>query len=201
MEALQVRVDTLSKSLSDLRSVEGVIPGEGADKIVYKMSDGNRFVAAKIFRDRDAIEEEEIDKPVRAREELDAYRRFRKTSLGLYVPEPYYLLTGDDKSIIGLAIEWRDGIDLSYRTPERPFSQEEFDHLASALRRLTAHDLIPNQDMYMEGNIVIDDNPSSPDRKIWLAECAIPGSEKDVIEHPRRLEHTLAYLAREYIRR
>jgi hypothetical protein len=199
MEALQVHIDPVVKPFSELRPIEGMPHGEGADKVVYKVSDGQRLIAAKIFRDRDAVEGEEINKPERAQEEIEAYRKFRKTSLGVYIPEPYYLIQDDDRSIIGLAVEWRDGIDLSYRAPEKPLLQAEFDQFATALQSLTADDPIPDQDMYMEANVVVDDSPSSPDRKIWLAECALATDKDDIMQHPRRLGQTLRYLEKNYV--
>lgn len=82
------------------------------EKLVYKMGASGLTVAAKIFH---PIREWElpvrptrVDRDAAAKAEFTAHTTLQATPLGLYVPEPHFLLKNRSKKVIGLATEWID---------------------------------------------------------------------------------------------
>lgn len=169
-------------------------PSEGFDKKVYKIVDGDKEYAAKFYLDygydKRSIEQRAID-------ELAAYRAFRSSSIGIYIPEPHDFLRTPDGNIQGIAIEWRNGIPLSQALLDDFLTPEEMDKLQINFTKLLREGLIPNRDMYTEGNIMIDRTATNGNR-IWIAECELLISAELQANYMHHLRPEMMYLRKHY---
>jgi hypothetical protein len=152
-------------SFDSFKIVESFPQQKGAEKEVHKITDGTHVLAAKIFRDtRD--NGDLINKEREAKEEYEAYLRFRNSALRPYIPEPHFLLTDKANHVIGLAVEWRNGPEIA--SAEKKLTYQEWKGLETAALKLENEGPIPVLDMLDEQNIHRD-----PNLGIWLAECKI----------------------------
>lgn len=153
----------------------------GMDKVVRKMDDGERVIAAKLYRDRQWIRTDSqgrntygilIDKPTESAREFVAYTQLRRTPLGIYIPEPYYLLTDDRSETVGLGVEWIEGKTLNRWAQEdstQLLIQDELDDLNRRISLVNQQRIYLDPDMFNGSNIII--KPDAPQR-IFFAECA-----------------------------
>ncbi len=154
---------------------------EGERKKVFKASDGQRTLAAKVFK----TQRDDGTRVNRQREswnELNWYGTvFHRRELNLwpYTPQPFYLLTDDQDKPIGLAVEWIEGKSLSTHDNNRLLVQDEFHEFSSALAECIMAGFAPHPIMYSEDNILF--TPRRP-KPLAFSTCRIfkiPESRKD----------------------
>jgi hypothetical protein len=152
---------------------------QGRDKVVRKMTDGKLVIAAKIYRDFQIGRfkmpdlDEPINKPIEALREIQAYSILRQTPLGIYVPEPYFLLDDEHGTIIGLGVEWREGKRLDrYHETDRSqlLRPDELLELQERFDQTVQLGIYPKVDMLSAWNILVD--PEKPQR-LFFGECGI----------------------------
>ena len=142
------------------------------------MTDGRRTIAAKIYKDFEDVDDppgrpKPIDKAARSRKELGAYKQLRQTPLGIYLPEPYFLLHDDASQVVGLGIQWIEGEtldDLYFDDKSRLLQPEELDELHRRLEATRGEGLYINGDMLSSFNLI------RGEQGLFFAECEIDDS-------------------------
>lgn len=165
-------LENVIRSMPELRPVHGIPCRNGCEKDTFAMQDGQRSLAAKIYRPLDN-RGNPIDRTAKAKEELNAYRIFKQSCLGLYVPEPHCLLYDESGSIIGLAVEWIEGLDLDSLSNARPLTPSTFDRFEYDVMCCVANGLVPEGDMCSDWNILVCQERS---QQLYFAECRMETS-------------------------
>ena len=135
------------------------------------MTTNDKIVAAKIFKTRyggGVVTYEPVHtREYRVQREWNAYQRLRNSPLKDYIPAPHCLLYDDSHALVGMAVEWEDGIPLDL-TQER--QQKQFGKLRDAVIRTASagFDTLPSAEMRV--NIRFNPNRNSG---FWFSECVI----------------------------
>ncbi len=142
-------------------------PFESLDKYIFKMTDGENIVAAKIFKDaRDWV----VPVSYRVRQEIGVNKLLQRTPLGIYVPEYLYSLVGEDDELLGLAVRWENGISLDNIGDQHPFSQKEYDVFEEAVLSTIDMGVIPSIGAISEDNVMFGSKRAP---RLWLAGAEI----------------------------
>jgi hypothetical protein len=168
----------------------------GAEKTTWKVNLNGKWVAAKVFNEKD-IDGQKIDQNKRAREELHAYIELIKTPLKVYIPPPICLLWDQtSKGVVGLAVEWREATLLSDLFPKKILSLEDINGLEQLFFNFVGARSVPSTDMLNESNLMIERTREKP--KIWFAECGLVTSSEEIQAYSRHLDSMINALKKDY---
>lgn len=140
-------------------------PSSGGDKKeVYKASDGQRTLAAKVFRAQrdDGIR---VNRQRASWYELIWYgTAYHRTELKLwpFTPQPFYLLTNDSDKPIGLAVEWVEGKPLDAHNDYGLLLRSEFQEFADSLAETIMAGFVPHPNMYSQSNLLFVPKRNKP---------------------------------------
>lgn len=160
-----MRIEVLK--FSDLEMLEEKNYG-GAEKDVYKVTDGQRICAAKIYRTK-TDSNAHVNREKAATVELETANKLRQTQIKPYIPTPYFLISGQRNNITGLALEWHNGDELEYR-------------------------LFLDPDSYSQHNICFAPTDSP---RLWLAECKLT-HYKNPAEYERTVRKIISEIIEEF---
>jgi hypothetical protein len=173
----------------------------GCEKTVTKMSDGTNIVAAKIFRDRISYGGDEygevIDKTTAAKSEFQAYKTLRESPLGIYTPQPHYLLNDAEGNVIGLAVAWIEGenlLDMPWNAPDR-LNGEEIKTLSKRILEAKSRGILILDDVISAPNLIIR---KGTEPRIAFAECQFFTGSNALTDFNRTIPTTLNDLWRNY---
>lgn len=140
---------------------------DGTDKIVYKVTDGKQFFAAKIFRRVNTADcdEQPINRSRRATEELACYRAYKQSTLTPYVPLPVDLIREQGK-VTGLLVEWKEGDELNDYNGQLLLPPETIDTLEQNL-------LLLPKNLWLAPDCMDDYNICLGPKGLWFAELMI----------------------------
>lgn len=179
---------------SKFRFVLGEPPNTaGSDKIVYKVTDGRQFLAAKIYRLENTASLEPIDRSACATEELTTYQILRKTLLSPFVPHPYELIKENNEPV-GLLIEWKNAKEELREIYQRKFIPgQKIDTLEHALLSLTRNEWV-GPDCLDEYNICYGRTG------LWFAELERKDSYPSQEAYQSYVKDRMNYLRENYTR-
>lgn len=164
-----------------LKLVDSSPPVEGNDKFVYKMTDGNKIYAAKIFRETENQNGYEYINPRTSRvlNAIEDQLRFEPTALGIYIPKFHNQLVDEKGELVGMATEWEDGIpanDVNFHRHTVSITEKEFEELEAAIESTISAGFQPSADMFGGQNIHIGPNRVP---RLWLAEADANNLQSD----------------------
>lgn len=171
----------------------------GYEKTVYRCVIDAIPAAVKIFKthlEGKRVSAETINR--KAREEFEAHRRLRASALSEFIPEAYMLVEDENRDIIGLIVEWKDGQSLSDLYQTRPVNAEKVDKLEKALMSFAKSSQVPEEDIFQETNIMYDQEKDL----IWLAECRLvnPNSKNFPRTYVRAVKEDMLHLRKTYVK-
>lgn len=139
-------------------------------------------LAAKIYNTHELVKEdgvvkwgEEQDQERLAIGEFALYRSLVQTPLGAYIPEAHALIANEVGKIVGLAVAWIDGNELSkFWGSKRLLVKGELEGLKRAILATADLGIYPSFEMLREFNILFARNSQ---QRLWLAECVMENQE------------------------
>lgn len=158
-----------------LQRAPDFVTHDSREKVVYKLVDNAQlFVAAKVYKLDEEIDEEEKDlllipRDERIEAELQAHRILSNTPLQPYIPNYLYYLYDRRRKLIGLAFSWEDGQILGNST-DKVLSKYDVDVFSQAIQSTIQSGVTPNIEMYSRFNIGF--NPRRIPR-LWFAEYSL----------------------------
>lgn len=162
---------------------------EGCEKQVFQIVENGSPFALKIIKNV-RPGNMNVDIATEAQREFEAHLRLRQTPLKDMIPEPVRLYSSKGQ-VSGLIVEWKDGVPLE--NSQSLLTVAQMDNLQDKFLTLLAMGIVPNADMYSEGNIMVGENG------IWIAECKILTPIEGNEELDRyRVENGMGFLRRNF---
>lgn len=180
--------------LSDLAIKKESPPTGGAEKDVFPIILNGIQYAAKIFLENNRASEEPINRESEAIQEFELATLLQNTPLAKMIPKPFSLISDEKGLIIGLIVEWRNGIELAEIYSNREefgLTKEMFDELERLV--LSIQNIRLNDDCLSEGNICIGDG------QLWIAEVRLRTDYKDNDHYKERVKQLIELLRKDYL--